>query len=126
MLERGVAVDLFLDISARRDAERTVAQQYDRFLVDFLRRNWPFGAPVPNIYFDPRAFAASSWSSMHAKCIIVDARWTLITSANFTDRGQSRNIEAGVLIEDATFALEFRTHWERLTQFGVMKRAENL
>ena len=37
---------------------------------------------------------------MDAKCVVVDERFTLIGSANFTSRGQERNTEAGVLIED--------------------------
>jgi phosphatidylserine/phosphatidylglycerophosphate/cardiolipin synthase-like enzyme len=37
---------------------------------------------------------------MHAKTVLVDGwRW-LVTSANFTDRGQERNFELGALIED--------------------------
>ena len=37
---------------------------------------------------------------------LVDGRRALVGSANFTDRGHARNIEAGVLVEDARFAEE--------------------
>ena len=53
------------------------------------------------------------WSSLHAKCIIVDER-TLVTSANSTERAQSRNIEAGVLIEDRRYAQDLAGHWKQL------------
>ena len=59
---------------------------------------------------------------MHAKCVIVDGRWTLITSANFTTRGHNRNIEAGVLIDSPSFATKFRRHWSRLVDEGVMQQ----
>lgn len=35
---------------------------------------------------------------------MVDGRWVFVTSANFTDRGQTRNVEVGVLLEDARLA----------------------
>ncbi|WAM28564.1 phospholipase D-like domain-containing protein [Myxococcus sp. NMCA1] len=34
----------------------------------------------------------------------MDARWVFVTSANFTNRGQTRNIEVGVLLEDTHLA----------------------
>jgi phosphatidylserine/phosphatidylglycerophosphate/cardiolipin synthase-like enzyme len=48
---------------------------------------------------EPRVFA-----SLHAKCVVVDGRWVFVTSANFTDRGQTRNIEVGVLLDDERLA----------------------
>lgn len=46
----------------------------------------------------------------------------LITSANFTDRGQTRNIEAGVLIDDRVFAEELAGHWRQLVNQGFVRR----
>lgn len=68
----------------------------------FERENWPFGAPYPSIF----AFVPPEgvFSSLHAKCVIADHRRVLVTSANFTDRGQTRNIEVGILIEDGGLA----------------------
>ena len=63
------------------------------------------------------------WVSKHAKCMVVDARFTLITSTNFTNRGQIRNIEAGALIDSTAFAQEFLAHWMRLVELGVFKEA---
>ncbi|RKH12642.1 phospholipase [Corallococcus sp. CA053C] len=68
----------------------------------FLREHWPFGPPFPELYgFTPEK---GVFASLHAKCVVVDARRVFITSANFTDRGQTRNIEVGVLLEDARLA----------------------
>jgi hypothetical protein len=68
----------------------------------FLREHWPFGPPFPECHgFSP---GKGVFASLHAKCVVVDARWVFVTSANFTDRGQTRNIEVGVLLEDAHLA----------------------
>jgi phosphatidylserine/phosphatidylglycerophosphate/cardiolipin synthase-like enzyme len=47
---------------------------------------------------------------------------TLIGSANFTDRGQTRNIEIGVLIEDEQFAKQVLTQWQGLIGAGLIKK----
>lgn len=61
--------------------------------------------------------------SLHAKCVVVDHRLSLITSANFTDRGQTRNFEAGVEIEDEAFALSLARQWQNLIDEGVVVEA---
>lgn len=81
-IQRGVRCRLFADV--------TVAQS-------FLRDHWPFGPPFPEVYaFTP---AEGVYASLHAKCVVVDGRRVFITSANFTDRGMTRNLEVGVLME---------------------------
>jgi len=68
----------------------------------FVRDNWPFGPPFPEVYgFTPEK---GVFASLHAKCVVVDGRWVFVTSANFTDRGQTRNVEVGVVIEDSRLA----------------------
>ena len=73
-----------------------------RFASEFGKRQWPW-RPRPEIYHDPRALHRDPAlrASMHAKCVIVDRRICLITSANFTPAAQERNIEIGVLVRDA-------------------------
>ncbi len=77
---------------------------------EFIRLNWPFGPPFPRVFaFRP---TEGVFASLHAKCVVVDGRWSLVTSANFTNRGQTRNVEVGALIEDSAFAhaLEQQLH----------------
>jgi phosphatidylserine/phosphatidylglycerophosphate/cardiolipin synthase-like enzyme len=57
------------------------------------------GKPYPTFHYDLRDSRAEG-ASLHAMCIVVDDRLTLIISANFTERGPTRNIELGVLTED--------------------------
>ena len=82
-LRRGVGCRLFAD---------------EDVATDFLREHWPFGPPFPEVYgFVPEK---GVFASLHAKCVVVDGVWVFVTSANFTSRGQTRNVEVGVLVED--------------------------
>jgi len=36
--------------------------------------------------------------------VVIDARWALVTSANFTEATQERNFEAGVLLDHRALA----------------------
>jgi phosphatidylserine/phosphatidylglycerophosphate/cardiolipin synthase-like enzyme len=90
-------------------------------LARFLHDSWPFGPPFPTLYCDRRALRPGPpWSSMHAKCVAVDGRLALVSSANFTTRGQERNIETGVLIDDRVFASQLERQWLGLIEGGLV------
>jgi phosphatidylserine/phosphatidylglycerophosphate/cardiolipin synthase-like enzyme len=77
----------------------------EKHLGKFLRESWPFGEPRPRLYYDKRALVAGPpWCSLDAKCVVVNGRTAFVSSANFTQRGEERNIEVGVLIGDVSFA----------------------
>jgi phosphatidylserine/phosphatidylglycerophosphate/cardiolipin synthase-like enzyme len=121
--ERGVDARLFLDIDGTAATVDGVEAFAGAFIERFYRRVWTFGLRKPEIFYDPRtASPGPPWASLHAKCIVVDDERSLITSANFTDRGQTRNIEAGVLIEDAGFASELAAQWRQLVSEGLVTR----
>jgi phosphatidylserine/phosphatidylglycerophosphate/cardiolipin synthase-like enzyme len=120
MLGRGAQVSIYLDVARApegRDAQAHLRDEVGRF----LRENWPFGPPLPELFYDPRTLPSSSVVSLHAKCIIVDDERALITSANFTDRGQTRNVEVGILIDDPPFAASLAGQWRALTDSGLMR-----
>ena len=73
-------------------------------------------APRPDIFYDPRTAEKSSYASLHAKCLIVDYEHVLVTSANFTSRGQDRNIEAGVVVHDKGYATALERQWSNLVE----------
>lgn len=92
-------VTLCLDI-ARRHGDTTIASDIvARFMDDFRRRHWPWNR-LPRIMHHPRSLAetSSERASLHAKVVLVDDTAALVTSANFTEAAQRRNVEAGVLI----------------------------
>ena len=123
MKARGVKATLFLEI-ADHAATPAGADEHSVKVIDkFFAENWPFGDPRPDVYYDPRtAVAGPPWASLHAKCVVIDDCKTFITSANFTDRGQTRNIEAGVLIDDREFALRVVAQWRGLVDGGLVHR----
>ena len=124
MRDRGVKASMFLDIPRISEPGVDVETQVSRWVLDFVQANWPFGEPRPDMYYDPRTVAYGSTASIHAKCIVVDECRAFVTSANFTDRGQTRNIEVGVLVEDEGFAAALVGQWVRSVKSGLLQRCE--
>lgn len=121
MHEHGVRVRMFVHVvqDALRDAsEPEVALR--ALLTEQARRLWPFGPPEPDIFHDARVLDRSEWLSLHAKCVVVDERETLLTSANFTERAHERNVEMGVHVLDVDFAGRVAAHWHSLVVAGLM------
>lgn len=118
MRDRGVKVDLFLDLRERAPNGANLETFAAEKMEQFLKYNWPFGEPIPSLYYAPATITPDSMASLHAKCVVVDERTTLITSANFTDRGQSRNIETGVLVEDKRLAVQMVSQWKGVLAGG--------
>ena len=123
MEERGVQAYFFVNIEQPRVPvadEDTYAQgQLDAFIAS----SWPFGAPYPRLYCDRRALRpghGAEYCSLHAKCVSVDGKRAFVSSANFTSRGQDRNIEVGVLLNDATFASQVERQWMSLIEAGFV------
>jgi phosphatidylserine/phosphatidylglycerophosphate/cardiolipin synthase-like enzyme len=135
------AEHLFGELAARMDTEpelrvrfvvnverpygdATPAAEIVRKAARRLRQEvWP-GERLPEVYYDPRALDEDMQqrASMHAKCIVVDAARTLLTSANLTEAAQARNIEAGVLVEDTRFAERVERQFGRLVESGGLRR----
>lgn len=94
-----------------------------KFKIDFKNKQWP-GSNLPDVYYDPRTFDTEGFkrSSMHAKCIIVDSKKMLITSANFTQAAHNRNIEAGVVIDSKEEAISLKSQFFNLVEAGLLKK----
>ena len=123
MSELDVEARIFLDIQ-RPAPGRDSANHINEKIKEFFDRNWRFGSPFPRLFIDPRTAQHVSIVSMHAKCVVVDDAIAFIGSANFTDRGQTRNIEAGVLIDDIAFAGRVAAHWENLINERILQEVE--
>ncbi len=91
------------------------------FAERFRDKVWP-GERLPRVYYDPRSLDQDTHQHavLHAKCVVVDDCWTLITSANFTQAAGHRNIEAGVLLDDRRLAKRVRRQFEGLVEAGVL------
>jgi phosphatidylserine/phosphatidylglycerophosphate/cardiolipin synthase-like enzyme len=129
-----LTVRMFLNIGRRHLDPTHAAQLVREFVASFTAKEWP-GGRLPELYHDPRALLteAGPRASLHAKCIVVDNRWSFITSANFTEAAQERNIEAGLVVDDANLAGALRGHLDALIDTGIVQsvvrssgdRAEN-
>lgn len=94
-----------------------------RYSEDFRRRHWPWN-PQPEVFFDPRALEtdAKVRASLHAKVVVVDRRKVLLTSANFTEAAQQRNIELGVVCAAPYLAERVCSYFEGLRRSGQLRR----
>ena len=75
------------------------------------------------MYYDPRSLELdhSNRASLHAKCIVVDDETAFVSSANFTEAAQLKNIEVGVIIKSPHFARHLSQHFDALAAEGVLK-----
>ena len=136
--DRSVSIRMFLDIEQlshrleqqlRKDKSRrcrldplkqaraTNPKAFAAEVLSLFRElHWPFEGPGPDLFYDPRTADHKVFASLHAKCLIVDDEHVLITSANFTGRGQERNIEVGVVIHDKGYAAALERQWNNLVE----------
>jgi phosphatidylserine/phosphatidylglycerophosphate/cardiolipin synthase-like enzyme len=113
-----LSVKLFLDISRGHRDTSASSEIRRRFVHKFRTKDWPVGGKLPQVYFDPRSLESEPQkrSSLHAKCIVVDGTKVFVSSANFTEAAQERNIEVGLLIESPRLAQKITSHFDMLTQ----------
>ncbi len=110
-------VTFCLNIERRRGDTAIAGEIAAHFLHDFRRRQWPW-QPLPRLFYDPRALDPDSGTrtSLHAKVVLADRRAALVTSANFTEAAQRRNVETGVLITHPPFVARLADYFAGLRQ----------
>ena len=109
-------VQLFLHVG-RKERDTRYDSEILREFVDDFGRHWPW-SPRPRVFYDPRSLALDNRvrATWHAKCVVIDDEVAFVTSANFTEWAQSRNVEAGVLMRNSHFARQLRQQFESLVQ----------
>jgi len=121
-------VRMFLNVGpASFTDQRSSSEIVRAFSEDFRSSQWP-GKHLPEVYYDPRALDQEGHqrASLHAKCVVVDQAEALVTSANFTEAAQQRNIEVGVRIVDAMFAKALEQQFEGLVLGNDLLRLPGL
>jgi len=113
----GFRVRLFLDIQ-QTERRTTDAEALAGFRRDFAAYQWPDGAPLPEVYYDPRSLGERPESVLHAKCVIIDGEILFLSSANFTESAQLRNIELGVVLQSAELAGQAERFFDGLAGMG--------
>lgn len=139
--EKRKAETLFGELAQRMDADanlsvRVFANIHRAYLDetpsptlvrDFGKRIrddvWP-GTRLPEVFYDPRSLETEGQKRavLHAKTVVVDARWTLLTSANFTEAAHERNIEAGVVVDDVDLARRVTRQFDQSAEAGILRR----
>ncbi len=126
--EPDLKVRFFLNVHRKSHKDETPESVLLREFADAFRSNiWP-GERLPQVFHDPRSLAigGKARACLHAKCVIADDDRALISSANFTEAAHERNIEAGVLIVDASLARALKAQFDTLVERGALKRVPGL
>jgi phosphatidylserine/phosphatidylglycerophosphate/cardiolipin synthase-like enzyme len=115
-------VRIFLNVPRPGLIEVSEGQILRQFVETFRTSHWP-GQRLPELFYDPRSLLedSSKRASLHAKCVVVDEERAFITSANFTEAAQVRNLEAGVLLSIPSIAKALCSQFENLVSRGILK-----
>lgn len=113
MLERpDLKVQMYLDIQRKTGDTSAASEIVAHFSHRFRTTQWPYERPLPEIFYDPRSLSLEieRRAALHAKCVVVDDLEVFVSSANFTEAAQQKNIEVGLLLRSSVIA-------ERITRF---------
>ena len=113
---------IFLHVARKPNDTRDDSELLREFSAG-LASQWP-GQRRPEVFYDPRTLSADRdvRASWHAKCVLADDEVAFVTSANFTEWAQERNVEAGVLVRSAQFTMQLRHQFDGLVQAKRVRR----
>jgi hypothetical protein len=117
-------VRMFLDIQRSFGDTSAPEEIVCRFIHRFQTNEWHAEAPMPRIFYDPRALLPdrNKRAALHAKCIVVDGADVFVSSANFTEAAQDRNIEVGLLLHSPIVAARVGGFFDYLAQEMVFRK----
>lgn len=115
-------VEMFLDIQRGQGDTTIDSDLVRRFAQKFRTKDWP-GKRLPEIYYDPRSLEMdrAKKTALHAKCVVIDRAVAFVSSANFTEAAQNRNIEVGALIASPRFAERLVHQFHALAGANVLR-----
>jgi phosphatidylserine/phosphatidylglycerophosphate/cardiolipin synthase-like enzyme len=122
----GLRVRLFLDVRRGPGDTSAAGAVLARFAQRLWTDEWPSSSHRPEVYYDPRSLAVGSRTraALHAKCAVVDGRSVFVTSANWTEAAQERNIELGLLLDSPPTAERITNFFDNLIGRGTLARLE--
>ncbi len=117
-----LGVRVFLDIQRPRGDTSAANDIVQKFADRFVKSQWPPGSRLPETFYYPRSLESDSAkkSSLHAKCVVVDGEAAFVSSANFTEAAQERNVEVGVLVRSPLLADRITRHFDAMLEQGLM------
>lgn len=119
-------VQFFLNVKRAWGEKKPDQELVQDFARDFREKVWQ-GRRLPELYHDPRALAPHvrgpdrKRACLHAKCLVMDGTEVLLTSANYTQAAQDRNIEAGFLVRDPVLARQVLHQFDSLLKRGFLR-----
>jgi phosphatidylserine/phosphatidylglycerophosphate/cardiolipin synthase-like enzyme len=117
-----LSVVIIVNVGPDEDRGIYDAAALAKYVRSFWKYHWPWSLR-PRVYYYPRGALQdkATRACQHAKCILVDGKTAFITSANFTESAQERNIELGVMFrENPLMAQSIQTSFEGLIQKGLL------
>jgi phosphatidylserine/phosphatidylglycerophosphate/cardiolipin synthase-like enzyme len=110
-----------LNIARSPHDRSSTSEIIQHFAREFIKKHWPWEIR-PKIFYDPRSLEVNSTirASLHAKCLIVDSRVALITSANYTEAAQKRNIEVGMIVRYSPCVERLAGYFRKLIETKVL------
>lgn len=130
MCARKLDATFVLEVKSDKDDGLGKQARIDAAVREFFDEVWQWTDVRPRVYIDPRTAGwnpdpehprGGYYALMHAKAVVVDAEACIIGSANFTDAGTTRNIEAGVLLRSPAFARTLLRQWQGLIASGMLR-----
>jgi phosphatidylserine/phosphatidylglycerophosphate/cardiolipin synthase-like enzyme len=114
-------VRMFLNIARGWNDTTESSEIVRRYAADFKTKHWS-GKRLPEIYYDPRALSKDTKqrANLHAKSIVIDGHTSFVSSANFTEAAQLRNIELGVVVRSEAVAGKISGYFEAMLAAGAL------
>ena len=131
MCTRNIDATLVLEVKSNKGDRRGRRAKVDEAIAGFRKVWGEKRTLLPKLYIDPRSVGwnrdpeherGGYFVLMHAKTVVVDEEWCIVGSANFTNAGTTRNIEAGVLLRSPGFAKGLLGQWRGLIAHGLLER----
>jgi phosphatidylserine/phosphatidylglycerophosphate/cardiolipin synthase-like enzyme len=111
-VSRGVAVSVVVETLQGAGSALSGDEPYQAFT----------GVPGLELWHWPASKRTEPGAKMHAKLAVTDRRVLLVTSANLTQSGVAKNIEAGLLIRGGTAPVRAAEHVDALRSSGNLLR----
>ena len=128
---------VFKALAERMDRIRRLSPDVPRYQrprkISLLPRNWSAGSPNDSrdrsgrasgsrSFYDPRSLETEYCrrASLHAKCVVVDKEQAFVSSANFTEAAQTKNIEVGLAGSVGCSARRLYEHFDSLAAAGLV------
>jgi len=121
-IKPGLKVQLFLDVRRGPGDTSASSEVVRRFGDRFRQNDWPPDRPSPELFYFPASLEEHSEerAAMHAKVIVIDNAKVFISSANFTEAAQKRNIEVGLVIRSKPLAEQLAGHFASMVAEGTL------